>query len=146
MSKKKKNEVQHQIEFGNKTLELLTIEFPLYLKNKAKTLYWRYHQDGKYECIVFGKNTNCLQYGVNEYWKSKDEEFEKIFITRQIELNDRSNENEFIQALEDIMNRHGLFLNGQAFRKLSLVKEKIHVQPQNIGGIIVKGEGEEDAF
>src|SRR5690348_1233219 len=96
-------------EFKSQNTDL-TIEFPLYLKNKKpdgkSTLYWRYHIDGRYELISFGKNNNSFSYGNNEYWKGKDDYFENLFILRQVYQNDPSDENEFIEKMKELFSTH----------------------------------------
>lgn len=165
---KKKIDNQNTLDFGNTVLELFIIEFPLYLKNVRKdgksNLFWRYHEDGRYEVITFGKENNSFVYGRNEYWKGKDHLFDKTFMTVQVRNNLPSSEDEFIEKYEEMMSLHNSFLgntkqkdpetssgqsNGKenkgSDKKVSN-KDSNKSDGRNFGGIIVKDEGEEDPF
>lgn len=118
MAVKKNKEYKHDlfnVPFGDKVINATTIiEFPLYLKNERETIIWRYHQDGRYECFTFGKNSNGFTYGINEYWKGSDDVFEKIFMVRQVQTNKVITEEEFLQKTSMFFDKHTAFLGNPA--------------------------------
>lgn len=161
MAEKKKYNKEENLNLFNQFREQnpdLVIEFPLYLKNKRpdgiSTLFWRYHINGKYELISFGKFNNSFTYGENEYWKGADNLFENLFILKQIHMNDYSSEDEFIEKMKELFSKHSKFIGSQEeYKEEENNSNTIYkkVQKENKGKLIegnitIKVDGEEDPF
>ncbi len=98
--------------FKDEKPSILTVEFPLHIRNKKGTIYWRYHIDGKYEMISFDKHEGAsFNFSVNEYHKDYSKnEFDNNFILQQVILFERIEEDEFIAKMEEFFNKHQIFL------------------------------------
>lgn len=110
---KKKNPDQEIIDFGKEKIDTsIIIEFPLLLKNKKETLFWRYHIDGKYELISFNKNKNgaSFTFDENKLWMDSEKLFDKVFMIRQLQNNILITEEEFVNKMQDFFNLHQKFI------------------------------------
>ena len=122
--------------FKDEKPSVLTVEFPLHIRNKKGTIYWRYHIDGKYEVISFDKHEGAsFNFSINEFHKDfSKNEFDNNFILQQVILFERIEEEEFIQKMEEFFNKHQIFLRNKKKEIINESQENIRLEDQTQRG------------
>ena len=104
--------------FNNEKPAITIVEFPLYIKNKKGTIYWRYHINGNYEMISFNKNNKTFTFGNNEYHKDYErDQYDNNFIIQQTILFEKCSEEEFTNKMLDFYELHQIFLGNKIVKK-----------------------------